>query len=101
MKNLNQEKTDVVSVILNDHDLLNTFADSLETPKENEDDFSLANIEAKSIGYIQAARCYTWNLLKRILKQLSIKAQILAVLAEYHSKHEEKKVQAILTKDKV
>lgn len=99
MKNLNQEKTDLIGVILNDHDLLNTFTDTLEIPiKEREDDFSIANIEAKSIGYIQTARCYIWNLLEKIFKQLSIKTQILAVLAEYHAKYECKKVKAILTK---
>ncbi|MBC7711934.1 MAG: hypothetical protein H7177_01245 [Rhizobacter sp.] len=102
MKSFTSEKTDVVSVILEDCDLLDTFADALEIPKHPvEEEFSFDNISATSIGFLQKSKCYIWSLLKKVLKALSMKAQILAVLAEYHSNHEEKKVQAILTKEKV
>ncbi len=97
MKNLKTEKTDVVSVILEDRDLLSTFAEALEVqlaPVQNEDDFSL------SIGFLQKMKCKMWAWLKTFLKDLAQKTQILAILAEYHSNHETKKVQAILTKEK-
>ena len=105
MKNLNIEKTDVVSVILDDSDLLDSFADALKLPDEireekEEEEFMLMKISSSSIGLLQKAKCYIWKMLKTVMRQLSIKAQVLAVLAEYHSKYEDKKVQAFLTKEK-
>ena len=98
MKNLNQEKNDVVSVILNDHDLLDAFADTLKAPVEK--DFFPIDMAKNSLGRFHPLR---WALLKRakdFLNFLSNKIQILAILAEYHFKKEEKKVKEIMYAEK-
>lgn len=99
MKKADQEKADVVSVILDDHDLLDVFVDALKIPTD--EDFSLMTISENSLGRIQKLKCYLWKKLKDVLKILSNKVQVLSVLAEYHFKNEEKKIRMAFTnKDK-
>ena len=94
MRHLNDAKTDVVSVILDDHELLNTFVDTLEVQsKEVYEEFTLSSIRADSIGRIQKIRCYLWKYLKEILHSIAQKTQMLAILAEYHAKKEVKRIK--------
>nr|BDT27554.1 hypothetical protein BHI3_10200 [Bacteriovorax sp. HI3] len=93
MRHSNEEKTDVVSVILDDRELLNTFVDTLaERSERTYEDISQV-IRAESIGGIQRIRCYIWKSLKDLLHKIAQKTQVLAVLAEYHAKKEVKKIK--------
>lgn len=94
MRRLNEEKTDVVSVILDDHELLNAFVDTLEVQtKEVYEEFTLSNLRADSLGKFQKIRCYLWKYLKDVLHKIAQKTQVLAILAEYHAKKEVKKIK--------
>lgn len=92
MNDLTKEKTDVVSVILDDRDLLSAFADSLKVEKNEES--SLTTYSKNSFGRLQKAKCYLWKKAKEIMEMLSKKIQILAVLTEYNFKKEEKKMRS-------
>jgi hypothetical protein len=98
MNNLNDEKSDVVSVILENHDLLDVFADTLketeiEPVMKKEDEFFLITFSENSLSKIQKVKFYLWKKIKDFLEILSNKAQVLAVLSEYHLKNEIKKIQ--------
>jgi hypothetical protein len=95
MNNMGQEKTDVVSAILDNTDLLDAFADTLVIEEIRED--SLSSISA-SLGRMQKIKCYLWKKAKDVMNKLSNKIQVLAVLAEYNFKNEEKKIQIALIK---
>ncbi|MEA9357381.1 hypothetical protein SHI21_14235 [Bacteriovorax sp. PP10] len=95
MNNIDQEKTDVVSAILDNSDLLDAFADTLIIEEIKED--SLASISA-SLGRIQKLKFYLWKKAKEVMNMLSNKIQVLAVLTEYNLKNEEKKI-ALIKKD--
>lgn len=97
MNNGNLEKTDVVSAILENTDLLDAFADTLIIEEEKED-FSLAALSATSLGRAQKIKCYLWKKAKDLMNFLLNKVQTLAVLAEYNFKNEEKKIQLSLGK---
>lgn len=99
MNNLNNEKTDLVSAILDDRDLLDAFADSLKIDKEAEEDFSLSLIQAQSINRVQKMKCYLWRKAKDVMSFLSNKISVLAVLAEYNFKREERRIQMFMKKD--
>lgn len=90
MNNLTKEKTDVVSVILDDRDLLNVFADSLKV--EQNEESSLTIYSENSISRFQKIKYYLLKKAKEIMKMLSNKIQILAVLTEYNLKKEKKKI---------
>lgn len=92
---MNQKKPDVVSAILDNTDLLDAFTDTLivEEPKED-----LLSSVSTSLGIMQKIRCYLWRKAKDIMSILSIKIQVLAVLAEFNFKNEEKKIHLTLTK---
>ncbi len=92
MNKMTKEKTDVVSVILDDHDLLSTFANSLNIEKTEE--FSLSNISESSLGRFQKIKYNLWKKAKEIMKLLSNKIQVLTVLTEYNLKKEEKKIRS-------
>lgn len=99
MNNLDTEKTDVVSVILDNTDLLDAFADTLVVEETKEDPLaSFTSISATSLGRMQKIKCYLWKKIKDFMSMLSNKVQVLAVLAEYNFKNEEKKVQLALIK---
>lgn len=89
MNTINQEKTDVVSAILDNTDLLDAFADTLviEEPKED------LLTSSTSFGRVQKIKCYIWKKAKDVMSMLSNKIQVLAILAEYNFKNEEKKIQ--------
>jgi hypothetical protein len=89
MNKLTKEKTDVVSVILDDHDLLSAFTDSLKVDQTEE--FTLSNFSENSFGRFQKLKLYLWKKAKEIMKLLSNKIQILVILTEYNLKIEEKK----------
>lgn len=95
MNNVQQEKTDVVSAILDNTDLLDVFADTLVIEEIEED--SLTPFSAP-LGRAQKLKCYLWKKVKDIMNMLSNKIQVLAVLAEYNFKNEEKKIQTVLSK---
>ena len=99
MNNLNENKSDLVSVILEDHDLLDAFADSLKIDDEIEKGFSLSAIQVKSISRFQKIRCYLWKKAKDVMSFLSNKISVLAVLAEYNFKEEERRIQMEMKKD--
>ena len=97
MNNLNKEKTDVVSVILENTDLLDVLADTLTIEEDDlKDEFSLSET---SLGWALKIKCYLWKKAKDIMSMLSNKIQVLAVLTEYNFKNEVKKIQIALKKD--
>ncbi len=93
MDHSNKEKTDVISVILDDRDLLNTFADTLTKENEKHEDFSLMHMREESAGRLQKIRWYLLSSIKDLLHQIAQKTQVLATLAEYHAKKEFQKVR--------
>lgn len=96
MRHFNEEKTDVVSVILDDHELLDTFVETLQIESERAyDDFSLTNIRASSLGRIHKYRCYLLGHLKTFLHKIAQKTQVLAILADYHAKREALRIKKI------
>lgn len=96
MNNLDKEKTDVVSVILDNTDLLDVFADTLTIEEDMKEEFSLSET---SLGWALKMKCYLWKKAKEIMNILSNKIQVLAVLTEYNFKNEVKKIQMPLKKD--
>jgi hypothetical protein len=92
MENVKNEKTDIVSVILDDHDLLNVFSNTLRTPTYPISSLYKEELPQVYLGRIQKIKCYVWKKLKDVLKMLANKVLILAVLAEYHLKNEAKKM---------
>lgn len=94
MNNVQQEKTDVVSAILDNTDLLDVFADTLVIEEIEEESLTLS----APLGRVQKLKCYLWKKVKDIMTMLSNKIQVLAVLAEYNFKNEEKKIQTVLSK---
>lgn len=96
MNNLNNEKTDVVSVILDNNELLDAFADTLILEKTEED--LLTTLSANSLSRAQKFKFYVWKKTKELMVMLSNKIQVLAILAEYNFKTEEKKIQLTMIK---
>lgn len=96
MNNSNNEKNDVVSVILDNNDLLDAFVDTLVLEKQEDD--LLSTLSANSLGRAQKIKCYLWKMAKEIMVMLSNKIQVLAILAEYNFKNEVKKIQLTMTK---
>lgn len=96
MRKMSNDKTDLVSVILDDRDLLSAFAETLniETDSSLED----SSIAEKSLGRFQKMKCYLWKKAKDIMNVISNKVQILAILAECNFKAEERKIQLALDK---
>ncbi len=91
MNNLNNEKADVVSVILENNELLDAFADTLIVEEAEED--LLSTLSANSFGRAQKLKFYLWKKIKELMVMLSNKIQVLAIIAEYNFRNEEKKIQ--------
>lgn len=94
MKDLKQEKDDLVSAILDNTDLLNTFADSLKTPEAPL--MTQENLITTEKG--QRIKYFVWKKIKEFLSFALSKIQTLAVLAEYNFKNLEKKIQMSIEK---
>lgn len=94
MKDLKKESDDLVSVILDNTDLLNTFADSLKT--QEEPIMMEENLISTEKG--QRLKYFAWKKIKELLSYCLNKVQTLSVLAEYNFKNLEKKIQMSIQK---